>query len=88
MVPHEFTGFVRQKPFRPYRLTLTDGRNYDIVHPDMAAVGFGSVIVGISSKGHKEGDSMRTILVSLLHVIQIEFIDVQASASETASSKQ
>ena len=29
----EFNDFVRRKPFRPYRMTLSDGRTYDLAIP-------------------------------------------------------
>jgi len=74
MLPVEFTSFVRKRPFRAYRIRLTDGRYHDIVHPDMAVIlGFDSVIVGIKDK--KTGGSQEEILISLAQVTQIEFID-------------
>jgi hypothetical protein len=88
MLAEEFNSFVGKKPFRPYRITLTDGRTYDIMNYDFGVVGFDSVIVGISPTDEKEPDSVREILVSLSHVMQIEFIDIQASASGVANHKE
>ena len=30
--------FLRRRPFQPFRLTLTDGRTYDVMHPELAIV--------------------------------------------------
>jgi hypothetical protein len=68
----EFNDFVRRKPFRPYRMTLSDGRTYDLGHPDKAAVGFGSVVVMLPAG--------RKVLVSLMHIVQLEFLEVEASS--------
>lgn len=54
MLPNEFNAFVRRTPLRPYRITMADGRTYDIDHPDKAAAGFGSVMIGISAKGKND----------------------------------
>ena len=76
MLPNEFSEFVRRRPFRPFRMTLPDGRTYDIVHPDMAAVAFQSVIVGFPPKDESEADLERDVLVFLLHVMQVELINL------------
>ena len=34
MRPEDLRNFLRQKPFRPFRVTLTDGRIYEIRHPE------------------------------------------------------
>jgi hypothetical protein len=39
--------FLRRQPFRPFRMTLTDGRSYDVMHPELALLGRNVVIVGL-----------------------------------------
>ena len=81
MFPDEFVKFVRTKPFRPYRIRLTDGRCHDIVHPDMAVlVGFGSLIVGVPAKDKQKPDVEEEILISLTHVTQVEFVEFPEAA--------
>jgi hypothetical protein len=38
--------YLKRQPFQPFRLTLTDGRTYDILHPELAMVGRSAVAIG------------------------------------------
>lgn len=67
---------VHRQPFQPFRIVLTTGTTYDILHPDLLMVGLRSAIVGITKNA--EGTSYdRTIKVDLLHVVGIEALPVQ-----------
>jgi hypothetical protein len=74
MLNDEFTSFVRRTPFQPYRIVMSNGQWYDILHTDFALVGLDSVVVGFSpSQEETKYDS--SVLVSFDHVMRIEFID-------------
>jgi hypothetical protein len=73
-------GFVRTQPFRPFRLTLTDGRTYDVNHPELAMVGRSTVTVGIPVPDEQEPVYDRLVTVSLLHVMQIEPVDTPSGS--------
>ena len=75
MRPEDIRQYLRQRPFRPFRITLTDGRTYDIGHHELAMVGRSTVIVGIASAEDPEPIFDRIVTVSLLHVMQTELID-------------
>jgi len=75
MRPEDIRGFIKQQPFQPFRLTLTDGRTYDVLHPELAMVGRSFVAVGLARTGDPEGIADRMITVSLLHVMQIELLE-------------
>ena len=72
MRPEDVREFLRRQPFRPFRLTLTDGRTYDVMHPDLAMVGRSWVQVGLARPGDPENIAERLISVSLLDIMQIE----------------
>jgi hypothetical protein len=72
MRPEDVREFLRRRPFQPFRLTLTDGRTYDVMHPELAIVGRGWVEVGLARPGDPENIAERLISVSLLHTMQIE----------------
>ena len=72
MRPEDVREFLRRLPFRPFRLTLTDGRTYDVMHPELAMVGRSWVQVGLARPGDPENIAERLISVSLLHIMQIE----------------
>lgn len=74
MFRDEYNDFVRRRPFRPYRLHLSDGRTYDVDHPDMAAVGFGAVMLFVLTEDN--GNEYQDVLISLLHIVQIEYIRI------------
>ena len=66
---------VRRQPFRPFRITLTDGRTYDVRHPEMAMVGRSTVAIGLAENGHDETIYDRLVTVDLLHIMQTEHVD-------------
>ena len=72
MRPEDLLKFVRERPFQPFRVTLTDGRTYDVHHPEMAMGGRSSVILGQMRPREVEPIYDRTVTVSLLHIMQIE----------------
>lgn len=43
--PREILSDVRAQPFRPFRITMTSGRTFDIRHPEMLRVGANSLMV-------------------------------------------
>jgi hypothetical protein len=71
--------YVQRRPFQPFRVTLTDGRTYDVYHPELAMVGRSSVVIGLPHPNDPEPVYDRAITVSLLHVMQLELIEAQAS---------
>lgn len=72
MRPEDIREFLKSQPFQPFRLTLTDGCTYDVMHPELAMVGRSSVSVGVPKPGDPEPVYDRLITVSLLHIMQIE----------------
>ena len=64
---------LRERPFEPFFLRLTDGRIHQIRHPEQAMVTSRSVIIGIPRSEDGPRDEFRDYaLVSPLHVIQID----------------
>ena len=81
MRPEEIREFVRRQPFEPFRITLTDGRTYDVVHPDLAIVGRGNIAVGLLRPGDADPIYDRLVTMSLLHIMQVEPIAVSLPPS-------
>ena len=71
MAPEELRDAIRQQPFEPFRIVLTDGASFDITHPDLLLVGKRTAVVGLTGQ---PGQTFyeRTIKVDLLHIIRIE----------------
>ena len=70
--PEDLHEYLRQRPFRPFRITLTDGRTFDVRHHELIMVGCTSVDIGIPSHRHLDPTYERVVSAPLSHVAQIE----------------
>jgi hypothetical protein len=77
--PEDIREFLQHKPFQPFRLTLTDGRTYDVRHPEMAMVGRSAVAIGLPAKNDPRPVFDRLVTVSLLHIMQVEPSEMQGT---------
>ena len=74
---------LRRKPFIPFRLILSSGTTYDIMHPEMMFVSKSGLTVAIYDRGQQPSPDeipVREALVSFLHVAATE--DIQASVAK------
>ena len=74
MAPEELRDTLRQQPFEPFRLVMTDGEGYDIRHPDLLWIGNRTAYVGLTGE---PGQTFfeRSVRVDLLHVVRIVPLD-------------
>jgi hypothetical protein len=80
MRPEDIREFLQHKPFQPFRLTLIDGRTYEVRHPELAMVGRSSVAIGVPSPDDPRPVYDRLVTVSLLHITQIEPSEMQGTS--------
>ena len=61
---------MRAKPFKPFRICLSDGSSYDITNHDMAMVGRNTVEVGV----HPDAQGFAALFArcSILHITKLE----------------
>jgi len=71
MRAQEFMELLRTKPFVPLRVHMTDGRNYDIRHPDQIIVLRQRVDIGVEPDP-ETGVVGRVERCPLLHVVRVE----------------
>ncbi|HEX4792843.1 MAG TPA: hypothetical protein VH370_03570 [Humisphaera sp.] len=74
---------LRRRPFVPFRLILTSGTTYDILHPEMLFVSKSGLTVAIYDRDQHpapEEIPVRQSLVSYLHVAATE--DLQQPTSK------
>jgi hypothetical protein len=71
MAPEELRDVIRQQPFEPFRLVLTDGAGYDIRHPDLLWVGMRTAMVGLTGDPGQQFYE-RAVRVDLFHIVRIE----------------
>jgi hypothetical protein len=67
----ELLELVRKRPFVPLRICVTDGKSYEIRHPDQIIVLRGRIDIGVGSD-RETGAAERVEHVSLLHVVRVE----------------
>ena len=63
--------YLQAKPFRPFRIFLSDGSHHDVPHPEFAWVFGTTIFVGVAGKSTKVAEDYVKQL-SLLHVTRIE----------------
>jgi hypothetical protein len=73
MRPEELKVLLNARPFVPLRIRMTDGRTFDIYHPDRVLVLRGRVDIGVApDTGSDILD--RVERCSLLHIVRVEEI--------------
>lgn len=71
MEAEELREVLRQTPFEPFRIVMTDGASLDVRHPDLLWVGKRTAYVGLTGE---PGQTLfeRSVRVDLLHVVRTE----------------
>jgi hypothetical protein len=66
---------LRRRPFVPFRIILTSGTTYDILHPEMLFISKSGLTVAIYERNQRpspEEIPVREALVSFLHIAATE----------------
>lgn len=66
----EIKELMETKPFRPFKIHLSDGTNYDVMNHDMAMISKNSVDIGVHPD--PEGIAERIVRCAILHISKIE----------------
>lgn len=75
MRPEDLLELVRKRPFEPFRIHVTDGKAYDIRHPDGIIVLRSRAVVGA---GRDNGLPDHLEHLALVHVTRIEELPPEA----------
>jgi hypothetical protein len=71
MSPADLSQALRQRPFVPFRIEVSDGTAYEVRHPELVMVGLRSVSIGIPPAGQPQPIYERVETVSLGHVVKL-----------------
>jgi hypothetical protein len=74
MVPKDFVTLQRQEPFRPFRVTLTDGQTYDVIHPQLMMVGT-DLMIGFPRKGYDQPIFERHVWLPYADIKQVDMLE-------------
>jgi hypothetical protein len=80
MPPEDIKAKLRQRPFVPFRVILTDGTVYEVRHPELLLLGKRSAVIGLTGD---PADTIydRSVTVALLHITRIEPLEASAISS-------
>jgi hypothetical protein len=71
---------LRERPFRPVRIIVSEGLQYDIHHPDLVWVGTRDVMIGFPGPDNPTIYD-RVTRVALVHVVALEDITPTATGN-------
>ena len=78
MTAEQLRQRMNEQPFRPFRITLTDGRAFDVPNHDVALVKKNSIEVGINLNARSW--AQKYVECAILHITSIEDLPVRKAA--------
>ncbi len=84
MSPQGLKQELRENPFKPFRMIMTDGKTYDVLHPDFVWVGTHDAKVATLGKV-PDGLWERYDTIAVLHINRIEPLPMAEHLSIGAS---
>jgi hypothetical protein len=81
MRPDDVLQLLRARPFQPFRISLCDGKQYEVRHPDMAIVSRSTVLVGIPGPRGPDGPVERVVTSALVYITRMELLDGASTAT-------
>jgi hypothetical protein len=74
MPPEDLQKKLQAVPFRPFRIHLSDGTAYDVIHPELLLLGRRSLVLGLAGRPD-ETLYERIVEVDLLHIVRMELVE-------------
>jgi hypothetical protein len=81
MRPEDVLELLRARPFKPFKISLSDGQQYEVRHPDNAIVSRSTLLVGIPGPRGPDGPVARVVTCALVHITRMEALDGASTAS-------
>jgi hypothetical protein len=79
MSSNELQKVLHAHPFGPFRIIMSDGTIYEVHHPEMVIVALSTAVVGYPDPA-QPGVAASYDIISLRHIVRIEFITQPAPA--------
>jgi len=76
MTADTFREILRRAPFEPFRVVMSSGESYNVMHPEMAFVTARALILALPDPSSAEGE--RIAFCSYLHIAHVETLRPQA----------
>ena len=71
MPPEDVQKKLQARPFKRFRMHLSDGTMYDVIHAELVLLGRRSLVLGLASRP-EETVYERTVDIDLLHIVRME----------------
>ncbi len=82
MTADTFREILRRKPFEPFRVVMSSGESYNVMHPELAFVTSRSLILALPDPTEPEGE--RLGFCSYLHIAHVEVLRPSDAAERRA----
>lgn len=77
-------SLVRRRPFKPFRLFVSDGAGYDVRHPDLIMTSQTEAVIGLPPVTNPTPDAVeRFAWIDLDHITRVEPLDAPAGAGSS-----
>lgn len=77
---HTLRDRLAERPFRPFRVALTDGSQYEVPHPEFGWVFGGRAFIGVPGPGQAWNDFDASVKeIAVLHITRIESLPRRAA---------
>jgi hypothetical protein len=78
MGPQDMLDLLREEPFEPFTICMSDGTRYNVYHPAFMMVDHSKITLGLPTDQSPDRPVERTVRLALLHVTRIEPIQTKA----------
>jgi hypothetical protein len=78
MTAETFREILKRTPFEPFRVVMSIGESYNVMHPEMALVSAKALALAIPEVSHAEGE--RLVFCSYLHIAHVETLKPSRAA--------
>lgn len=78
MTSETFREIIGRRPFEPFRVVMSSGESYNVLHPEMVFVTSKALILALTDPGHVDGE--RLAFCSYLHIAHVETLKPSRAA--------
>ena len=82
MNPDDLREWLIRQPFRPFRIHLSDGREYDILNPEFVLLLRTRLQVGLASEDPNQAIPVRTEDLALQHIVSLEELVLEPAPAD------
>ena len=68
-------------PFQPFKISMSDGQEFEVRHPENAIVSRSTVYVAVFGRRGPEGPAERVVHFALVHITRMEALESASTAN-------